>query len=345
MDASATIRILTTDRGDAGLRIDRVLQRHLSDLKAASRTRVQRWIDDGRVTINGRVIRRPAARAAAGDVVAITLPAATSRPPMAAEHATLDVLSEDDHLLVVNKPPGIVVHPTHRHLTGTMMNALLWHAREWAPPERPSIVGRLDKFTSGILVVAKTARVHADVQRAWGADGTRKEYLALVYGGVTPRAGEIRLALRRDPGDRRRVLASPSLGAPSATAFARLARTAAPRAGLSLLRCRLITGRTHQIRVHLAASGWPIVGDAVYGGPHWTTIADIPLRENLQAFPRQALHAWRIALTHPATGRTLRVEAPLPVDMSELLCAAGLDPSHVLAGAPRADSWGRTSKL
>lgn len=333
MEPSPPARMLTADRGDAGRRIDHVLRRHLTDVAEASRTRVQSWIDGGRVTINGRVVLRPAARTAAGDIVAINLPLLTPRLPMAAEQTPVCVLHEDEHLLVVSKPAGVVVHPTHRHLTGTMMNALLWYARAWPSGERPSIVGRLDKLTSGLLVVAKTPGIHADLQRGWAGERTRKDYLALVYGRMNPTTGEIRLALRRDPGDRRRVVASTTLGAPSVTAFERLARATAPRVGLSLVRCRLITGRTHQIRVHLAASGWPIVGDPVYGAPRWREIAEPTLASTVKAFGRQALHAWRIAFTHPLTGLTLHVEAPPPPDLANLLAAASLVPNVDLASA------------
>lgn len=324
----AAPRILTADRGDAGRRLDHVLRRHLTDIDAASRTRVQAWIEDGKVTINGTEVRRVAARAALGDVVAIRLPDSTPRALMAAEELPLTVLYEDDHLLAIDKPPGVVVHPTHRHASGTLMNALLWHARGWRADERPSLVGRLDKLTSGIVVVARTAAVHAALQRGMAPSQSEKDYLAVVYGRVNVARGEIDLRLGRDRGDRRRVVASTAVGAPSLTRFERLARAAAPRAGLALLRCRLVTGRTHQIRVHLAARGWPIVGDPVYGEPLWARVADRPLATALQAFPRQALHAWRIAFTHPITREPVRIEAPLPADFDGLLTASGLSLPH-----------------
>jgi 23S rRNA pseudouridine1911/1915/1917 synthase len=318
------LRTLTTDRGDAGLRIDLVLRRHLTDVGSATRTRVQSWIEGGLVTLNGRLVRRVATRAAPGDVLTVALPAAVSRPPMAAEEIPVRVLYEDEHLLVVDKPAGIVVHPTHRHLAGTMMNALLWYARTWPPACRPSIVGRLDKLTSGLVVVARTAAIHAALQRAWSSSQTEKDYLALVYGRVRSARGVIELGLRRDPADRRRVIASATLGASSITRFERVGRVPAPRVGLSLLRCRLVTGRTHQIRVHLASQGWPIVGDPVYGLPRWKEIADPPLAEALRCFPRQALHAWRVAFAHPVTRQRLLVEAPVPEDLAGLLAVSGL---------------------
>jgi 23S rRNA pseudouridine1911/1915/1917 synthase len=204
------------------------------------------------------------------------------------------------------------------------MNALLWHARAWPAAQRPSLVGRLDKLTSGILVVAKTAAVHAALQRT--SISSKKDYLAVVYGRVNVAGGQIDLRLGRDRGDRRRVVASATVGAPSLTRFERLARVAAPRAGLSLLRCRLATGRTHQIRVHLAARGWPLVGDPAYGEPRWSQVIDPTFAAMLQAFPRQALHAWRFAVTHPVTRDRLLLEAPVPHDLEGLLTASGLLP-------------------
>jgi 23S rRNA pseudouridine1911/1915/1917 synthase len=319
---SGPLHTLTADRGDAGRRLDLVLRRHLTGVEAATRTRVQAWIETGRVSVNGTPVRRVAARTALGDVVTVVLPssAAASRGPMAAEDVRLDVLYEDDHLLAIDKAAGIVVHPTHAHGAGTVMNALLWHAREWPAGQRPSLVGRLDKLTSGILLIAKTAAVHASLQRT----PFEKDYLAVVYGRVNVASGQIDLRLGRDRGDRRRVVASPDVGAPSLTRFERLARVAAPRAGLSLLRSRLVTGRTHQIRVHLAARGWPIVGDPVYGEPRWAHVSDPALAAALRAFPRQALHAWRVALTHPVTRAPLSLEASVPRDFEGLLIASGL---------------------
>jgi 23S rRNA pseudouridine1911/1915/1917 synthase len=204
------------------------------------------------------------------------------------------------------------------------MNALLWHARGWPAPQRPSLVSRLDKLTSGVILVAKTATAHAALQRAMVANDSEKDYLAVVYGRVNVARGEIDLRLGKDRSDRRKVVASATAGAESLTRFERIARVAAPRAGLSLLRCRLVTGRTHQIRVHLAARGWPVVGDPAYGEPRWNEVVDPVLAATLRAFPRQALHAWRVAFTHPTTRARLTIEAPVPGDIAALLDAAGL---------------------
>jgi 23S rRNA pseudouridine1911/1915/1917 synthase len=246
----------------------------------------------------------------------------------------VDVLYEDDYLLAVDKPAGVVVHPTYKNKTGTVLDALLEQAQAWPPEARPSIVGRLDKLTSGIVVVAKSAEMHAALQRAMASGGSEKDYLAVVYGRVTEERGEIDLRLRHDPRDRRMIVvwtsedgiprASNDIGRTSLTRFERLATVDAPDAGLSLLRCRLVTGRRHQIRVHLAARGWPVVGDPQYGDPRWPHVVDPALAATLQAFPRQALHAWRAAFTHPVTHERLSIEAPVPRDLRELLAASGL---------------------
>jgi len=317
-------RILTADRGDAGRRLDLILRRHLTDVANATRTQIQLWIEKGLVAVNGVAVRRAAARAALGDIVTVALPAAAARRVVDAEDIRLDVLYEDDHLLALNKPAGMIVHPTYRHADGTILNALLWRARGWPSAQRPSLVGRLDKLTSGVLLVAKSAAVHAALQRADASGHSEKDYLAVVYGRVNVARGKIDLRIGHTARDRRRMVASATTGAPSLTRFERLARVPAPRAGLSLLRCRLATGRTHQIRVHLAARGWPLVGDPAYGEPRWSEIVDVALATTLRAFPRQALHAWRIALAHPITHERLSIEAPLPQDFESLLTTAGL---------------------
>ena len=325
-------RILTADRGDAGRRIDLVLRRHLTDVDDASRTRVQSWIENGRVTVNGRAVRRVAARAALGDVLAVDLPAEAcrTRHVMAPEDVALEILYEDDHLLALNKPAGIVVHPSYKNTAGTMMNALLWKARGWPAGQRPSLVGRLDKGTSGLLLVARTAAMHTALQRAMTSASAEKEYLAVVYGRVTPTRGEITLRLHPDPLDRRRMVASATIGMTCLTRYERLGVAGKIRGGLSLLRCRLSTGRTHQIRVHLAGRGWPLVGDPVYGEPRWSGAKDEGLATALREFPRQALHAWRVGFAHPASGEQVVIEAPPPADFDALLRSTGLTPGERL---------------
>jgi 23S rRNA pseudouridine1911/1915/1917 synthase len=213
-----------------------------------------------------------------------------------AEPLDLTVLYEDDSLIVVDKPPGMVVHPTYRNTTGTLLNGLLWRVRG-RDGLAPSIITRLDKNTSGLVLVALTPEVHARVQRDGAAGRVRKEYLAIVGGVPVPRSGAIALPLARSPEDRRRVIVSLA-GQASETRYEVLASSN----GQSLVRCELVTGRTHQIRVHFASVGHPIVGDATYGEPH-------------PSVGRQALHAWKLTLAHPVSGAPLELCAAIPDDL------------------------------
>ena len=217
------------------------------------------------------------------------------------EEGPLSVLFEDEWVLILDKPPGIVVHPTYKNWSGTLLNSVLWKLRDRADAQ-PGILTRLDKDTSGLVVMALTPDVHAMMQRDLVAGRVRKEYLAVVHGEPEPSSGSIALPLGRDLADRRRVVVTPN-GAASETRYATIASLAN---GRSLVRCELVTGRTHQIRVHLASRGWPIVGDASYGQ------AD-------ETIARQALHSWRVSLPHPITKRTIDVEAPTPEDISRLI--------------------------
>ncbi|HXO27565.1 MAG TPA: RluA family pseudouridine synthase [Thermoanaerobaculia bacterium] len=391
------------DRGDAGGRLDHALVRHFAGLPGLSRSRLQAWIVAGRVRVNGAVIRRPAGRLAAGDELAVELPgpppSRRRTRPLAPQRLPLAILFEDEHLLALDKPAGLVVHPTGRHRDGTLVNALAWHlaqggeggegregaaaaaaagaagasdaAREAAaavataagagsagatvpgpdalagaaPPAVGSgLVHRLDRDTSGVLLVAKSRAAHAGLARAIKARALQKDYLAVVYGRPPLVRGRIELKLLRDPLDRRRVAASRTEGRSAATLYELLAescpgsRDDGGRAGwLSLLRCRLVTGRTHQIRVHLAALGLPIVGDPLYGEPRHRGIADPALAALCRDFPRQALHAWRLGLRHPVTGQALALRAPLPADLGCLLRAAGLGGQAAAGGDPLAE--------
>lgn len=316
------VRDIEIDRGDVGVRIDRVLLRHLSDRPDVSRTRIQAWIAAGRVLVNDRPPDRPAWRVAAGDRVRVDLPAARVRSRPQAEPVPLEVLYEDDDLVALNKPAGIVVHPSYRHASGTLLNGLLWHARERGEAHEPSLVQRLDKQTSGVLLAAKRPAVHAALQQAMYRNDVAKDYLAVVVGRPSPARGTIDLALDRDPWDRRRVIVRDRGGQPSVTRYERLA--VARAAGLALVRCRLVTGRMHQIRVHLHAKGWPILGDPTYGPRAVPRLEDPDARRVVDGFARQALHAWRLALAHPVTRQPLEITAPIPRDLRQLLDAAGL---------------------
>ena len=297
--------LISIDRGDIGVRVDRVLLRHLTHVRGASRNRIQHLIADGAVLLNNRPVIRSSTRVAAGDTLSIDLPARRERQKPLPEALPLDVLYDDADLLIVNKPAGQVSHPAFGNATGTLLNALLAHAAgSWTP----ALVTRLDKGTSGIVLVAKSGRIQAKLQRITQGNGIEKDYLAIVH-GRPPAKGTIDLALDRDPWDRRRVTVRDRGGVPSVTTFKRLQTvTRSQREALSLVQCRLITGRTHQIRVHLAAKGWPIVADSVYGRAR--AVAGSP-----RLLDRQALHAWRIAFAQPTTGAWVEVTAPLPPDM------------------------------
>jgi 23S rRNA pseudouridine1911/1915/1917 synthase len=187
-------------------------------------------------------------------------------------------------------------------------------------------VHRLDKDTSGVLVIAKTERAMAVLGKAMKERNLEKEYLVVVYGRAPLRKGRIDFKIRRDPADRKRMAASKNEGRDSSTFYEILSESCGPLSGLSLLKCRLVTGRTHQIRVHLKAIHLPVVGDPVYGSPRWKGIKDEALRDACRAFPRQALHAWRLTLRHPASGEAMTFTAPVPADIVGLLAAAALSP-------------------
>ena len=233
----------------------------------------------------------------------------------AAEEGPLSILYEDDALLVLDKPAGVVIHPTYRNTSGTLLNAVMWHVRD-RPDVRPGILTRLDKDTSGVVVVALWERVHAVMQRDAAGGLVTKEYLAVVDGVPEPASGRITLPLTRDPQDRRRVVAA--AGGASAETRYELLET---HDGRSTVRCELVTGRTHQIRVHLAASGWPIVGDAVYHADLTPSAAHVTIG-------RQALHAWRVTLPRPVMRDTLRIEAPIPEDITRLIAPAAPPPGR-----------------
>jgi 23S rRNA pseudouridine1911/1915/1917 synthase len=315
-------RTFRADRGDDRERIDRVLQRHLADRPDITRSRIQGWIGEGLVRINGAPAAKPSSRLIVGDVVEVPLPPPPERRAVVAQEMPLTVLYEDEHLLALDKPPGIVVHPAPGHREGTLINALLWRARDWEEGQNPGLVNRLDRGTSGVLLVAKTPAIHASLARHLRRRDAEKEYLAVVYGATPSTLGRIELKILRDPEDPKRRTTSKTEGRDSVTLYKRMAEAS----GLTLLRCRLLTGRTHQIRVHLKSQGWPIVGDPVYGEPRWKGIAEPGLAALCRDFPRQALHALRLSFVHPATGAPREVVAPVPEDMEALLAAAGLHP-------------------
>jgi 23S rRNA pseudouridine1911/1915/1917 synthase len=305
----------------AGTRLDVFLAGACSDL---SRSRIQKLIASGMVLVGGS-----AARAShvvrAGEEVSLEVP--DPRPTaLAPEAIPLAVLFEDADLMAIDKPAGLVVHPAPGHASGTLVNALLHHVRDLSGVGgelRPGIVHRLDRDTSGILLVAKSDRAHQMLSRQMRKRTLRKEYLALVAGTPRVRKGEISLPIGRDPRDRKKRKAFRA--GTAAPAGAREARTLYEierewsSLGLALLRCRLVTGRTHQIRVHLAASGLPVVGDPVYGRPSYSRVRAADLKRALAGFPRQALHAERVAFHHPVSQEIVEIVSPIPPDLAGLL--------------------------
>jgi 23S rRNA pseudouridine1911/1915/1917 synthase len=319
---ASTTRRFSVGKGTAGRRLDRFLASACGDI---SRSRLQKLIEDGAVRIDGVVERRVSRSTADGQKIEVDVAAAPAKTALLAEDIPLAILYEDDQLLILNKPPGLVVHPAPGHHSGTVANAILHHCRENLPsggdPLRPGIIHRLDRETSGALVVAKTDRAHESLARQMKKRQIRKEYVALAAGRPKLRKGSIDLAIGRDPKDRKKMKgfteASPPAIREARTLYA--IEREWPALDLALLRLTLVTGRTHQIRVHLAAIHCPVVGDPVYGRPRYEKVRDPDLKRRLGEFPRQALHAERIAFLHPTTREEIDVTAPWPADLSSLV--------------------------
>ncbi len=270
---------------------------------------LQKLIKDGDVLVGGQAAK-PSYRVAAGYtlVVRVPPPAPLAAPP--APHIPLDIVYQDADLLVLNKPAGLVVHPAHGHTDDTLVNALLAHVPDLAGIGgvlRPGIVHRLDKDTSGLLLVAKHDQAQQALQDQFRTRAVDKVYLALVEGHLVPPRGRIDAPIGRDPRERQRMAVVPS-GRPAQTEY----RVLETLAETTLVEAHLLTGRTHQIRVHLASLGYPIVGDRVYGH-----------RKQRLALDRQFLHAWRLAFNLPSTGERVHFTAPLPADLQRLLTELG----------------------
>lgn len=315
------------DRDDDGARLDRTVVRRLDALTGCSRTRVQRWIELGRVSVGGEVATKVARRVTHGAEVAVRLPRprAAKRSPEP-EDIPLDVLFEDDWLIAVAKPPGMVMHPTAGYRSGTLVNALLWHARTWkGPAAQPGLLHRLDRDTSGVVLVAKDRPTLTVLARAMNGRRITKDYVAISRGRMPTPKDRIALALARDAAQPTRMLARVGVGRESVTLVEEVAVSAGMTAPLSVLRCTLVTGRMHQIRAHLEARGWPIVGDPVYGGGAAPPQGPPAFEAAVRAMDRQALHAQRLRLSHPVSGDPLDLVAPVPRDMRTLLDAVAWD--------------------
>ncbi len=316
------MRQIAVAASEAGQRLDRVLAAHA----ALSRSRLKALILDGHVNIGRQAVRDPNYRVAAGDTITLALPPAEPAKP-APESIPLNVVYEDDDIIVIDKPAGLVVHPAAGHGSGTLVNALIAHCGESLSGiggvKRPGIVHRLDKDTSGLMVVAKTDRAHQALAEQFADHGRkgplRRGYLAFVWGVPDRPKGTIAAPIGRHPRSRERMAVRAD-GRPAVTHWQVLERyEGANRAPVaSLLACRLETGRTHQIRVHLAHVGHPVLGDALYGRGFRTKESLLPqgARAALAALGRQALHAYLLTLQHPAKGEICEFRSELPEDLA-----------------------------
>ena len=311
--------LLTVPPEATGERLDLFLVRRFSE---ASRSAFQRAVSTGDITVN-RATVKPSYRLSAGETIQAVIP--TSAPLEAApEEIPLDIVYEDDELIVVNKPAGMVTHPGAGARSGTLANALVFHLMQTAGAlprrggaSRPGIVHRLDVGTSGLLVAAKTDRAHLSLAVQFEARTVFKSYTALVYGVVKEEQGRIDAPIERDPRNRVRmsVATRAEAGRPAVTLY----RVAQRFAAFTLLEVEIKTGRTHQIRVHLAHVKHPVIGDPTYDGGRANSVQDVRLRAAVNRLHRPFLHAARLSFDHPTTGQRLDFSAPLPPELSTFL--------------------------
>jgi 23S rRNA pseudouridine1911/1915/1917 synthase len=328
LTAAAGQQVFDVDAESAGERLDRFLGRAAADRRVAlSRTRLKALIEAGEIRVDGAVARDPSMRLAGGARIAFEAPAAEDSP-LIGEDLPLDVVHEDEHLIVINKPAGLVVHPAPGHADGTLVNALIRHCGASLSGvggvRRPGIVHRLDKDTSGLLVAAKSDAAHRGLAVLFADHGRsgslEREYLALVWGAFDEAAGRIDAAIARHPRHREKMATALAERGRHAVTHWRLVEAFGPA---SLVACRLETGRTHQIRVHMASAGHPLLGDSVYGGGFKTKAAQLSegARGALAALGRQALHAAVLGFEHPITGEPLHFQRPPPQDFLNLINA------------------------
>lgn len=316
--------VITLDH--EGQRIDKALATHPS---IGTRSRATKLLDEGHVRLNGKV-PKASYMPRAGEKFEVTIPAVTEVDNLAPLKMDLDILHEDSDLLVVNKPAGLVVHPAAGHANDTLVNALVHHAKDLAMgfgEERPGIVHRLDKDTSGILVIAKNDATQAGLVDQFRARTTHRLYWAIVHGTPKQGQGRIETYLARHPTDRKKFASHrPRVGEEQKgkKAITHYSVKERHECGLSLLHCRLETGRTHQIRVHLSEQSLPIIGDWLYGaGGRLSGIKSEELRAQIQAFTRIGLHAAELGFVHPKTKEPMKFSAPWPADLINVVSALG----------------------
>ncbi|WP_150286083.1 RluA family pseudouridine synthase [Rhabdaerophilum calidifontis] len=329
MPQNATPTTIEITPAEAGTRLDKALAGHLGDL---SRARIQTLIAAGHVAVDGEMVRDAARRLRGGETIRLDRPPPEPAEPRG-EAIPLAILYEDADLVVLDKPAGMVVHPAGGHESGTLVNALIAHCGASLSGIngvlRPGIVHRLDKETSGVMVAAKNDHAHRALAAQFADHGRtgplERRYLALVWGELPRRSGTIDAAIARSSANREKMIVSRAAQARFAiTHYDAIETFAAGGRGLaSLIACRLETGRTHQIRVHLAHIGHPLLGDPLYGSGFRTREANLPpaARQALERLGRQALHAEMLAFAHPRTGETMRFESPPPPDFAALVAA------------------------
>lgn len=296
-----------------GRRVDQVLAELLP---GESRSSIVRLIEEGHVSIDGQAAPRKSAAVATGSTIRVSIPE-PSPLELTPRDIPLSILYEDDAIVVIDKPAGLVVHPGAGHEDSTLVHALLHHIRDLSGiggELRPGIVHRLDQDTTGVLVVAKSDTAHRALTSQWNSDAVEKEYLAVIYGTPKTAAGTIDKPIDRDPRDRKKMTVVQG-GRPAVTNY----RVVESLRHASVVHCWLKTGRTHQIRVHLKSLGHPVVGDPLYSGPQWRGVPDKRLQRTFAEFSRQALHARRLKIPHPATGESMIFEAPMPADIAALI--------------------------
>ncbi len=314
MSEAPEIEVLTVSAAEAGQRLDVYVARALADL---SRTRVGRLIREQAVLVNDRPAK-PSYRVRAGDRIEIELPPPPSLD-LQPEPIPLSIVYEDEDLLVVEKPAGMVVHPGAGVWTGTLAHALCFHFQKLSSRGgvlRPGIVHRLDRETSGLLIVAKNEWAHEALAEQFSQRQVRKFYRALVIGAIGERQGRISAPIGRHPVRRTLMAVRPAGQGREALTLYRVLELLGD---FSLLDVEIKTGRTHQIRVHLAWIGHPVVGDAVYGRALWTKVRDPVLRRAMQELGRHFLHAYRVCFRHPRSGRELDITSPLPEELERFL--------------------------